>query len=243
MFELPALISDLLHQLPGNAPEGTAIPPLAHPSPGNPDLSTTSGLRSLARALVHGSYGVGPKEIVAILIETDGPVDARSLVEVSVHLPRRGTRWVAAFRDANGRQVWRTTGLRERQPALVLARRWEAQAKRQRAAQPAAPPKLTIRVRPGSTCLSQKEVAAILRISDRAVRQTEKTAIEKLRRNPLLRDIWRELGTGEIKEAASRGSSPWALSRAEIAAVYALAKTPAERQALRKLLALTQGGS
>ena len=195
-----------------------------------------------------GSYGVGPKEIVEVLIETDGPVSARSLVEVSLHLPRRGTKWVAAFRDANGRQVWRATGLREREPALVLARRWEAEAKRRRAAQPAAPPKLTIRVRPSSAerqqgCLTQAEVAAILRISERAVREIERRAFEKLRRHPALRDFWREWQTGEIKETALRVSKQWTLSRAEVAAVYALAGTTVERQALRKLLALTQGGS
>jgi hypothetical protein len=197
---------------------------------------------------MEGSYGVGPKEIVEILIETDGPVSARRLVEVSLHLPRRGTKWVAAFRDANGRQVWRTTGLREREPALVLARRWEAEAKRRRAAQPAAPPKLTIRVRPGSAekelgCLSQKEVAAILRMPERAVREVERRAFEKLRRHPALKDFWREWTTGQIKETALRVSKQWTLSRVEIAAVYALAETPAAQQALRKLLALTQGGS
>jgi DNA-binding CsgD family transcriptional regulator len=198
--------------------------------------------------LVQRSYGVRPKDIVQILIETDSPVSARRLVEVSVHLPRRGTRWVAAFRDATGRQVWRSTGLREREPALVLARRWEAGAKRQRAAHPAAPPKLTIRVRPGSAekglgCFSQKEVAAILRISERAVREIERRAFDKLRRHPALQNLWSEWQTGEIKETSLRLSRQWALSRVEIAAVYALAETPAERQVLRKLLALTQGGS
>jgi hypothetical protein len=181
---------------------------------------------------------VKPHDFVEILIQADGSVCAKDLLEVSLHLPRRGTRWVASFRDETGRQVWRTTGLRDREPALALAKEWEADAKRKRAAQGAVPPSLAIRVRPGSTALSQKEVAAILRISERAVRQIEKTAIEKLRRHPVLKDIWRELGTGEIKETAFRDSSQWMLSREEIAAVYALARTPAERQALRKLLAL-----
>jgi DNA-binding CsgD family transcriptional regulator len=192
---------------------------------------------------------MGPKEIVEILIETDGPVDARSLVEVSVHLPARGSRWVAAFRDETGRQVWRTTGLRDREPALVLAKRWEGEAKRRQAAQPAVPPRLTIRVRPGSAekeqgCLSQREVAAILRISERAVREIERRAFDKLRRHPALRDSWREWLTGEIEEAASQVLADWTLSRAEITAVNGLARTSEERQALRKLLALmTQGGS
>jgi hypothetical protein len=189
-----------------------------------------------------------PREIVRILIETDSPVSARRLVEVSVHLPRRGTRWVAAFRDATGRQVWRSTGLREREPALALGKRWEADAKRKRAAQGAVPTRLTIRVRPGSAekelgCLSQKEVAAILRMSEAAVREVERRAFEKLRRHPALKNLWREWQTGEIKETSLRVSRQWTLSRVEIAAVYALAETPVERRALEKLLALTQGGS
>ena len=184
-----------------------------------------------------------PREIVRILIETDSPVPARRLVEVSLHLPRRGTRWVAAFRDANGRQVWRTTGLREREPALVLARRWEAEAKRRRAAQPAAPPKLTIRVRPSSAerqqgCFTQAEVAAFLRISQRTVREIEHRALAKLRSHPALKNFWREWQTGQIRETALRAAKQWTLSRTEVAAVYALARTPFERQVLRKLLAL-----
>jgi hypothetical protein len=202
----------------------------------------------LARALVHGSYGVRPKDIVQILIETDSPVSARHLVEVSVHLPRRGTRWIASFRDERGRHVWRSTGLRDREPALALGKRWEADAKRKRAAQGAAPTRLTIRVRPGSAerelgCFSQQEVAAIMRISRRTVREIERRALAKLRSHPALQDFWREWQTGEIKETRLPVAKQWVLSRAEVAAVNALAETPIERQALRKLLALTQGGS
>lgn len=182
-----------------------------------------------------------PQEIVEILIQTDAPVDARALIEVSVHLPHRGTRWVAAFRDANGRQVWRSTGLRERESALSLAKEWEADAKRKRADQGAVPPKLTIRVRPSSAerqqgCLTQAEVAAILRISERAVREIERRAIDKLRRHPDLKNFWREWQTGRVAEALSRTASDYALGRSEIAAVYALALTPVERQALQKFV-------
>ena len=182
-----------------------------------------------------------PQEIVEILIQTDAPVDARALIEVSVHLPHRGTRWVAAFRDANGRQVWRGTGLRERESALSLAKEWEADAKRKRADQGAVPPKLTIRVRPSSAerqqgCLTQAEVAAILRISERAVREIERRAIDELRRHPDLKNFWREWQTGEVAEALSRTANDYALSRSEIAAVYALALTPVERQALQKFV-------
>ena len=184
-----------------------------------------------------------PREIVRILIETDSPVSARRLVEVSVHLPRRGTRWVAAFRDITGRQIWRSTGLRDREPAMALAKQWEADARRKRSVQGSEPTKLTVRVRPGSAekelgCLTQKEVAAILKTSERAVREIERRAFDKLRRHPALKKLWHELQTGEIKEAASLAPRAWALSRAEVAAVYALARTPVEGQALGRLLAL-----
>lgn len=189
-----------------------------------------------------------PNDIVEILIQADGPVCARDLLEVSLHLPRRGSRWVASFRDETGRQVWRSTGLRDRERALMLAKEWEAEAKRKRASQTHLRPRLTVRVRPGSAqrqqgCLSQKEVALILRISERAVRQIEKTALEKLRRHPLLQSLWREWKTAEIKESTTLDAPQWTLSPAEIAAVYGLAKTPTEREAVRKLIALTQGGS
>jgi hypothetical protein len=191
---------------------------------------------------------MGPHDIVEILIQTDGPVSARRLVEVSVHLPRRGTRWIASFRDERGRHVWRSTGLREREPALALGKRWEADAKRKRALPGAVPPRLTIRVRPGSTVkglggFSQQEVAAIMRISRRTVREIERRALAKLRSHPALQDFWREWQTGEINETRLPVAKQWVLSRAEVAAVNALAETPIERQALRKLLALTQSGS
>ena len=169
----------------------------------------------------------------------------RSLIEeASVHLPHRGTLWVATYRDPSGRQLWRTTGSRDRKTALALANRWEAEAKRRRAAQGALPRKPTIRVRPGSGereagLLSQQEVASLLHLSVRTVRETERSAFRKLR--AALRDFWREYETGEVKEAALPTPGAWALNRAEIAAVYGLTRRPFERQALRKLLALTQG--
>ena len=175
-------------------------------------------------------------------------MSARSLVEVSVHLPSRGTRWIASFRDETGQQIWRTTGLREKGAALALGRHWEQEAKRKRVSQGALPPKPTIWVRPGSGeeaigLLTQKEVAMILRISERSVREIERRAFEKLRRHPALTKFWREWTTGEVAEAVRGSPSEWTLTRAEIAAVYGLAETPVERQALRKLFAMTQGHS
>lgn len=188
------------------------------------------------------------QEIVEILIESDGPVNIEALIEASVHLPRRGSRWVAAFRDETGRQVWRSTGLPDRESALTLATGWEAEAQRKRAVQPALPPKPTIRVRPGSAerklgLLTQREVGMILRISERAVREIERRAFDKIRRHPALKDFWPKRDTGEIKETELGAASEWALSSSEIAAVATLTRTSAERQALRKLLVLTQGGS
>ena len=192
--------------------------------------------------------GMGPRRIVEILIAADGPVCVRSLVDASVHKPTRSTRWVASYRDGAGRQVWRSTGLRDREPALAVARHWEQEAKRKREAQGALPPKPTVRVRPGSSeeaigLLTQKEVGMILRISERSVREIERRAFEKLRRHPVLKEFWREWTTGEVAEAVRCSPSEWTLTRAEIAAVYGLAETPVERQALRKLFTMTQGRS
>ena len=188
---------------------------------------------------------MGPHEIVEILLQSDAPVDIEALIEASVHLPARGRRWVASFRGADGRQVWRSTGLHDRESALALAQEWEAQAKRRRAAQPPPPRKPTIRVRPGSGerergLLTQREVAMIMNISERAVREIERRAFDKLRRHPVLRDFWSEHETGEIREAAPRTARTWALSEAEVAAVLGLARTPEERHVLRKLITLTQ---
>ena len=189
---------------------------------------------------------MGPREIVEILIESDGPVNVRSLIEASIYLPNRSSRWVATFRDETGRQVWRTTGLRSRKLALALARQWEKQARLKRAGQGALPCKPTIRVRPGSGeeavgLMTQKEVAAIMRISERAVREIERRAFAKIRHQ--LKAFWAEWESGEVQEAIPQPSSEWALTRAEIAAVYALAQTMEERRVLRKLFGLMQAQS
>jgi hypothetical protein len=188
------------------------------------------------------------RELVHVLIETDSSVSAWHLVEVSVHLPNRGTKWIAAFRDHTGRRTWRSTRMRSRRAALAQGKEWEQAAQQKRSAQGALPGKPIMRVRRGSAehevgLLSQAEAAAFLHISERAVRDIERRAFDKIRRHPGLRAFWSEWLTGEVEEAASQALADWVLTRAEIAAVYALAETPIERQALRKLLALTQGGS
>lgn len=116
------------------------------------------------------------------------------------------------------------------------------QTKRQ--VQGVQPKKPTIRVRPGSAeagvgLFSQQEVAAILRLSVRTVRETERSPFEKLRRHPRLKALWREWLSGQIDEASLRIAPSSDLSLQEISALFALTRTLLERQALRKLIALT----
>ena len=111
-----------------------------------------------------------------------------------------------------------------------MARRWEEQARRKRAAQGALPRKPTMRYGLASL-LTQREVGLIMGLSDRTIRQIEKEAFAKVR--SALSAFWREYTGGNLEEA-----NDWALSRAEVAALYRLTRTSAERQALTKLLNL-----
>jgi hypothetical protein len=81
----------------------------------------------------------------------------------------------------------------------------------------------------GGTGLTQKEVALVMGMSERGVRAVERRALDKLRRHPALRAIWGEwIGEGEDVE----------LTDAEVAAIYGLARTRAERRVLDKLMAV-----
>src|SRR5437867_10512619 len=128
------------------------------------------------------------------------------LVEATVRRPPRSRIWVAVFTGPqSGTQVWRSTGLRDRDAALALAREWEAEARQQRAMS-GAPRKPTMRVRRGSGeaaagLLNQEEVAALLGLSVRAIRNVERRAIEKLRR--ALRRFCREHVTGDVEETSA----------------------------------------
>ena len=149
-----------------------------------------------------------PDEVVKRLLQADGRLCARTLLDASIRLPRRT----------------------DRKPVLAVATK---------------PRKPTMRVRPGSAerelgLLTQREVAVILRISERAVRAIEKRAFDKIRRQ--LTDFWREWTGSEIEETTLLVDwSDRPLTGAEIAAVYDLARGTAERQALRKLFALARG--
>src|SRR5947208_4497471 len=166
------------------------------------------------------------------------------LAEATVRRPPRSSRWVAVFSGPEpGKQVWRSTGLTDRDAALALARRREAQAQRLRAASGALTKKPTIRVRRGSGeaaagLLNQEEVAALLGLSVRAVREIERRAFAKLRRHPALRRFWREHASGDVEEACIESSNEFDLTNAEITALFARTRSTVERQALRKLLGL-----
>jgi len=75
-----------------------------------------------------------------------------------------------------------------------------------------------------------------MRISVRAVREIERRAFDKLRRNPALQQFWQEW-QGELEEALGP-STEWRLTRSEVLALLALAETTFERNALQKLLYL-----
>lgn len=171
------------------------------------------------------------------------------LDEATVRLPPLGSKWVAVFTAAEpGKQTWRSTGLTDRDAALAKALRWEQDAKRQRAALGLTPRKPNIRVQrrladpsgkvaPGVEPMSQREIAMILKISERAVRVIEQRALEKLRRHPMLRELWAEYDTGErLDEPDLEEQQETELTPGEIAALFGLVRTDEEQQALAKLL-------
>jgi hypothetical protein len=170
------------------------------------------------------------------LLQPGALPSARNVIEASVHRPHRGRIWVATYRDGSGRQFWRSTGLTDRSAAMIVAQELERAARRERSDQANLIGEPVVRLRHGSgksgPGLTQREVGLILRISERAVREIERRAIDKLRCHPVLRAIWRQIGE------AVGSAEDLDLSRAEMAALYALARTPAERQALRKLVSL-----
>lgn len=178
-------------------------------------------------------------QVVARLLE-DQPV-----LEASVHLPARGTRWIAVFAGPiPGQQVWKSTGLTDRARALELARKWEAEARQQRATE--IRPKSSVHrvTRPGrdrvdKAELTQSEVARLLGMSERAVRNIEKRALAKLRAHPLLKRYWDEylFDRGSVEEAWS-AANHWSLNPAERAALVRLARSAEERAVVQRLLAL-----
>ena len=182
------------------------------------------------------------EQFVEMVLESDNAVSIASLIaEASVHLPRRGTRWIASFRNEFGRQQTKTTSRTDYQEALAIARHWEEEARKRRTPQSNPPKGASFRVAPNSSardlgCLTQREVAAIMRLTERGVREIEKRAIAKLRRHPAFGRLWRQYLAGELGESGFKHSIGSNLSAAEVAVLITLTSTPFERQALHKVM-------
>jgi hypothetical protein len=129
--------------------------------------------------------------------------------------------------------------LSDREAALLLAKRWEEQARVQRAAVGSIAWKSTLRAgrREQGTGgpLSQREIAILLGISERAVRLVERRAIQKLLNHPSLRQVWRQYLAGELDE------DQWKLTPEEISALFKLARTPQAWRLLVKVTRLVRG--
>src|SRR5262252_5837438 len=113
------------------------------------------------------------RRIINILLGEE-PLSVAGICEASVHLPRRGRIWQASFTGPNGGQVWKSTGLINREQALLVARRWEKDARIQRERLGLMPRLPFLRVRHSGSgnqgeLLTQREVALLLGISERAV--------------------------------------------------------------------------
>jgi hypothetical protein len=155
------------------------------------------------------------------------------LLDASVRRPPRSRVFVAIFSGPEpGQQIARSTGLTDYKAALALAKKWEAEARHAREAAKAAgavaPVTGTL-----SLGLTQREVARLLDISERAVRGIERRAITKLRRHPLLKRIWRE-----FSESVSWHEETAPLTQQEVEALLGLATTWLERRVLWKVLDL-----
>jgi hypothetical protein len=166
---------------------------------------------------------------VNLLLEQEALPDA-ILYEAAVYLPKRGRVWIAVFTGASGGQIWRTTGLTNRDEALALARKWEAEARAQRAISG----KPSIRAGHFAAGLTQREVGLLLGLSERTVRKIERTALRKLFNDPRLKQLWQQYSSGELGEAYT------SLSAAEIVALFGMAQTSEEHELIKKILWLIQ---
>lgn len=136
------------------------------------------------------SYSMNASQVVDELLDQTVRF-SMALLEASVYLPPRSTKWVAVYTGVEpGRQARRSTGLTDREAAMILARKWEREARQERA-RSKVPFKTRVPGRAGQPgVLSQKEVAAVLGMTERGVRAAEHRALAKLRKDPTLRQIW-----------------------------------------------------
>src|ERR1035437_5180634 len=70
------------------------------------------------------------QQIVQILLGEE-PVTESCLSEASVHRPKRSRVWQAAFTAATGGLTWRSTGLTNRNQALLVPKKGGAEARRE----------------------------------------------------------------------------------------------------------------
>src|SRR5664279_2696147 len=132
-------------------------------------------LQEQALAETRSSIRRGAQQIVHNLLGEE-PVAESRLSEATVYRPKRCAIWQAVFTAATGGQTWRSTGLTNRDQALLLARKWEAEARAERARLGGTAKKLVWRVRrqasdAGTGPLTQRETALFMGLSERAVRQ------------------------------------------------------------------------
>ncbi len=128
--------------------------------------------------------------VVGVLLE-EAPPPKLLLSEATVHRPRRGKIFVATFWGPNGKQVWKTTGSTNRREALRLAQSWERQARLKRSKK--APHAQVFRL---PAIRTQQEVAELMKLSVRSVAQAEKDALDRLRHDPELLQLWAEYRAG-----------------------------------------------
>ena len=132
------------------------------------------------------------------------------------------------------------SGVDNRDQALLLAKEWEAQAREHRASLCHTPGKLILCIRrlassARSGSLSQQEVALLLSMSVRRMREVQRRAFAKLRNHPLLRHVWLQFFTGDLDERQP------ALTSEEADALSKMGRTPEERRLMRKVRALMDG--
>ena len=177
-----------------------------------------------------------PWQVVSELLEQDRR--GRDILEASIHRSKRGKVWNASYTGPEGGPRWKSTGTEDPDAALVIAQELEAaaRAERARAGRVSQPQRLRNRQSPGNTGagLTQREVAQLLGMTERGVRAVEKRALRKLWQHPLLRKLWDEYSRGELTEHAGRWSA------AELQALWGLARSPADRETLRKVRLMIQ---
>ena len=171
------------------------------------------------------------QKIVEFVIADDVPVGTW-VYEASVHRSPGSRVWQATFAGPEGGQIWKSTGLTNKQQALLVARRWAAQARAQRERLAWKSRKPIVRAGHAGLGLSQKEIGLLLKISERAVRQIERRAIEKIKRDPQLYHVWQKYLAGELAEGQT------VLTVDEVDALFGLVRTPEERLVIRKVLRL-----